>query len=167
MSCSTEVLGAQPLWGMVLIPASSLQLIWTSCRRGYILIWRPLFFLRTSQFRTQFNPSTAKVISWYSSTGCTCYLHRCISYFDSLAGSEVNIQQLYIINWIDMIIKSSQHCVGHMKTLNCCFDLIRSPQQWSPLLYRRRISTLGRRGPGGEHEHCKSKNVTTRQLQNW
>ena len=40
-----------------------------------------------------FNPSTVKVIiSWYSSTGCTCYLHRCISYFDSLAGSEVNMQ---------------------------------------------------------------------------
>ena len=41
---------------------------------------------------TLFNPSTVKVISWYSSTGCTCYLHRCISYFDSLAGSEVNTQ---------------------------------------------------------------------------
>ena len=39
-----------------------------------------------------FNPSTVKVvISWYSSTGCTCYLHCCISYFDNLAGSEVNI----------------------------------------------------------------------------
>ena len=39
------------------------------------------------------NPSTVKfIISWYSSTGCTCYLHRCISYFDSPAGSEVNIQ---------------------------------------------------------------------------
>ena len=34
-----------------------------------------------------FNPFTVKVIiSWYSSTGCTCYLH-------SLAWSEVNIQQ--------------------------------------------------------------------------
>ena len=44
-----------------------------------------------------FNPSTVKVIiSWYSSTGCTCYLHRCISYFDSLAGSEVNVQHRYI-----------------------------------------------------------------------
>ena len=33
-----------------------------------------------------FNPSTIKVIiSW--STGCTCYLDRCISYFDSPAGS--------------------------------------------------------------------------------
>ena len=75
---------------------SDLQLIWTSCRQGYIIIWCPLFFLWASQFHTQFNPSTVKVISWYSSTGCTCYLHRCISYFDSLAGSEVNIQQMYI-----------------------------------------------------------------------
>ena len=108
--------GAQPLWDMFPIPASSLQLqllnrglegppllragslyriflqlVWTSCRRGYIIIWRPLFFLRASQFRTQFNPSTVKVIFWYSSTGCSCYLHRCISYFDSLAGSKVNI----------------------------------------------------------------------------
>ena len=33
-----------------------------------------------------FNPFSVKVISWYSSTGCTCYLHRCISYFDSSAG---------------------------------------------------------------------------------
>ena len=70
---------------------SDLQLTRTSCRRGYIIIWRPLFFLRASQFRAQFNPSTVKFISWYSSTGCACYLH--ISYFDSLAGSEVNIQQ--------------------------------------------------------------------------
>ena len=28
-------------WDMVLIPASSLQLIWTSCRRAHITIWRP------------------------------------------------------------------------------------------------------------------------------
>ena len=32
--------------------------------------------------------------SLISSTGCTCYLHRCISYFDSLVGSEVNMQQI-------------------------------------------------------------------------
>ena len=42
---------------------------------------------------TQFNLSTVKVIPLTSSTGCTCYLHRCISYFDCLAGSEVNKQQ--------------------------------------------------------------------------
>ena len=41
-----------------------------------------------------FNLPTVKVIiSWYSTTGCTCYLHRCLSYFDSPAGSEANIQQ--------------------------------------------------------------------------
>ena len=91
--CSTGGLGTQSPWDMFLIPASSLQLTWTSCHRGYIIIWHPLFFLRASQFRTQFNPSTVKVISWYSSTGCTCYLHRCISYFDGLARSDVNIQQ--------------------------------------------------------------------------
>ena len=43
-----------------------------------------------------FNPSTVKVIFWYSLSGCTCYLHRCISYFDSPAESKVNIQHSYI-----------------------------------------------------------------------
>ena len=64
---------------------------WTSCAPSYIIIWCPLFFLRASQFCTQFNPSMVKVISWYSSTGCPCYLCRCISYFESLAG--VNMLQ--------------------------------------------------------------------------
>ena len=34
-----------------------------------------------------FNPSTVKGTLCYSLIGCTCYLHRCISYFDSLARS--------------------------------------------------------------------------------
>ena len=34
-----------------------------------------------------FNPSKVKATLCYSSTGCTCYLHRCISYFDSPARS--------------------------------------------------------------------------------
>ena len=68
-----------------LVPHSSVfsSTEWTSCTPSYIIIWRPLFFLRASQFRTQFSPSTVKGISWYSSTGCTYYFHRC---FDSLAG---------------------------------------------------------------------------------
>ena len=33
------------------------------------------------------NPSTVEVKLCYLSTGCTYYLHRCISYFDSPAGS--------------------------------------------------------------------------------
>ena len=32
-----------------------------------------------------------------SSTGCTCYLHRCISYFDSLAESGVNMQHFKMV----------------------------------------------------------------------
>ena len=32
--------GPSLCWDMVLIPVSSLQLIWTSCGRGYIIIWR-------------------------------------------------------------------------------------------------------------------------------
>ena len=52
-----------------------------------------IYFLRASQFHTLFNPSTVKVTPdlLISSTGCTCYLHRCISSFDSLAGLEVNM----------------------------------------------------------------------------
>ena len=44
---------------------------------------------------TQFNPSTVKVAPdlLISSTGCACYLHKCISSFESLAVSEVNMQQ--------------------------------------------------------------------------
>ncbi len=50
--------GAQPLWVLAFSTASYLQVIWypnwlTSCLHpGYIIIWRPLFFLRASQFRT-------------------------------------------------------------------------------------------------------------------
>ena len=56
--CSTGGLGAPPLWELVFSTASYLRLIWSpkslaSClHRGYIIIWRPLFFLRASQFRT-------------------------------------------------------------------------------------------------------------------
>ena len=91
-------------WVLVLSPASYLQLIWTSCRRGYIIIWRPLFFLRASQFRTQFNPSTVKVAPdlLISSIGWPSYLHRCISFFDSLAGSEVNMQ--HTVKWLSSFI---------------------------------------------------------------
>ena len=58
----------------------------TSCLYpGYIIVQRPPSSCGHHKSHS-FNPSTVKVISWYSSTGCTCYLHRRISYFDSLAG---------------------------------------------------------------------------------
>ena len=59
---------------------------WISCARSYIIVQ----YLPSSCGRHKlhsFNPSTVKVILCYSSTGCTCYLHRWISYFDSPAGS--------------------------------------------------------------------------------
>ena len=66
----------------------------TSClQQGYIIVRRPPSCGRHKLH--SFNPSTFNVIFWYSSTGCTCYLHRCISYFDSSAGSKVNIQQYW------------------------------------------------------------------------
>ena len=84
-------------WGPTLLGAGFLYRIlsptdWTSCALGYIIVQRPPFSCGRHRSHS-FNPSTVKVIFWYSSTGCTCYLHRCISYFDSPAGSEVNIQQ--------------------------------------------------------------------------
>ena len=81
---STGAWGPSIYWDMVLIPASSLQLIRTSCAPSYIIALSPL----------KFEPSTVKVAPdlLIFSTGCTCYLHRCISSFDSLAGSEVNMK---------------------------------------------------------------------------
>ena len=64
---------------------------WTSCAPSYIIVRCPPSSCGRQKLHS-FNPSTVKVIFWYSSTGCTCYLNRCISYFDSLAWSEVNIQ---------------------------------------------------------------------------
>ena len=90
---------AQPgAWGpilcrnMVLIPASSLQLIWTSCRQGCIIIWPP----PTSCERhicTQFNPSTVKVILWSPDIFNRMHLLFTLGHFssDSPAGSEVNM----------------------------------------------------------------------------
>ena len=79
--------GPSLCWDMVFIPASSRQLIWTSCRRGYTIIWRP----PTSCQRHNSHSIQLVNSQGYppiSSTGCTCYLHRCISYFDSSAGGQ-------------------------------------------------------------------------------
>ena len=65
---------------------------WSGLQTNWLPVFTELYnsstatFLWTSQSHS-FNPSTVKVIFWYSLSGCTCYLHRCISYFDSPAGS--------------------------------------------------------------------------------
>ena len=88
---------AQPgAWGPTLLGACFLYRIlsptdWTSCAPSYIIV-RSLPSSCGRHKSHSFNPSTVKVIFWYFSTGCTCYLHRCISYFDNLA--DVNMLQL-------------------------------------------------------------------------
>ena len=93
--CSTGGLGTQPLLGhgshSSIFSLTDLNFLSPGSYNNLI----PTYFLWASQFRTQFNPSTVKVALdiLISLTGSTCYLHWCISYFDILAGSEVNMQQ--------------------------------------------------------------------------
>ena len=65
-------------WDMVLIPASSLQPIWTFCRRDYIIIWRPPTSCERYNSHS-IQPLDSQGYLLISLTGCTCYLHRCIS----------------------------------------------------------------------------------------
>ena len=76
----------------------------TSCAPSYIIVRHPPSSCGCHKSHS-FNPSMVKVIFWYSSTGCTYYLHRCISYFVSPAGSEVNIQHI-----------TKNYCSKSMKT---------------------------------------------------
>ena len=59
--------GPSLCWDMVLIPASSLQLIWTSCRRGYIIIWHLPTSCESHNFALNSTPrqSRSPLISWY------------------------------------------------------------------------------------------------------
>ena len=82
---STRCLGRGLCWDMVLIPATFLQLIWTSCCWGYIIIWHPPTSCERHNSHS-IQPLDSQGRPLISSTGCTCYLHRCISSFDSLAG---------------------------------------------------------------------------------
>ena len=90
LGCSTGGLGPSLCWDMVLIPASSLQLIWAACRRGYIIIWRPPTSCERHNSHSV-QPFDSQGCPLISSTECTCYLHRSISSFDSLTG--VNMLQ--------------------------------------------------------------------------
>ena len=127
--CSTGGMGAQPHWDMFLIPASSLQLVWSptglisncNCSIGGLRAhsagcWLSLPHLASNWLNFQcielYNCSTSTFFLWASQIAliqpvhghgyilifverCTYYLHRCISYFDSPAESEVYIQWIY------------------------------------------------------------------------
>ena len=87
-------------WGPTLLGAGFLYRTlsptnWYSCAPSYIIVRLPPSSCGRHKLHS-FKPSKVKVIFRYSSTGFTFYLHRCISYFDSPAGSEVNIQHIQI-----------------------------------------------------------------------
>ena len=120
---------------MVLIPASSLQPIWVSelqlhnqgswgppllgagslysilSPTNSTLLFTELYYCFTP---TQFNLSTVSVIPLIPSTRCTCYLHRCISYFDSSIG--VNMQHFFI--------KIQLHISEQVKKWQIIYDLL-------------------------------------------
>ena len=78
-------------WGLPLLGAGFLYRILSptdriSCALCYIIVQHPPSSCGRHKLHS-FNLYTVKVILCYSSTGCTCYLHRCISYFDSPGGS--------------------------------------------------------------------------------
>ena len=54
-------------WDMVIIPVSSLQLTRTSCRWGYIIIWRPPTSCEHHNFALNSTPRLSRLplISWY------------------------------------------------------------------------------------------------------
>ena len=78
LSRSPGLLNRGPLRGLVLTPRTDLQLIWTSCRAGLYNYSTSTCFLWASHLHSiQLVDSQGYPL--ISSTGCTCYIHRCIS----------------------------------------------------------------------------------------
>ena len=109
--------GPSLCWDMVFIPASSLQLIWTSCRRGYIIIWRPPTSCECHHSHS-IQPINSQGYPPISLTGCTCYLHRCISHLIARLSqrSICNIRTMVFIvgtnSYVDCIQWISRnHCL--------------------------------------------------------
>ena len=103
LSCSPGLLNREP-GGPASLGVGFLYRIlsptdWASCAPSYVIVRCPPSSWGRHKSHS-FNQSTVKVIFWYSSTGCTCYLHRCISYFDSSAGSEVNVQHIHLFVYV-------------------------------------------------------------------
>ena len=90
---------AQPLLDMVLIPASSLQLIWTSCHRGYIIIWHPPTSCERHNSHSIQPPVDSQGYPPISSTGCICYLHRCISHLTARPGQRSICNNIFATNF--------------------------------------------------------------------
>ena len=76
---------------------------WTSCRRGYIIICRPPTSCEHHNSHSiQLLDSQGRPL--ISSTGCSCYLHRCIFFFWQL-GRGSYVTHLSGDFWMNLILK--------------------------------------------------------------
>ena len=131
-------------WDMVLIPASSLQLIWTSCHRGYIIIWRPPTSCERHNSHS-IQPFNSQGCPLISSTGCTCYLHRCIS---SWPGSICYIRwsglvpKCYVLSIIRAWLLKGTRELLHIKYRGLFMFLMRSRKLPLLLIGQKIINSL-------------------------
>ena len=96
LSRSAELLnreswGPSPLWELVLTTASYLPLTEPVCGTRLYNCLMPTWFLWVSHLHP-IQPVDSQCYTLISSTGCTCYLHRCISYLT--AQPRVNMLQV-------------------------------------------------------------------------
>ena len=73
---------------------SSLQLIWTSCRRSYITIWRPPTFCKRHNFTLNSTQSRSPLISWYLRPDAPVIYTGAFLLLTAWPESEVNMQHL-------------------------------------------------------------------------
>ena len=121
---------AQPggLWAqsldMVLIPASSLQLIWNSCRRGYIIIWRHIC--------TQFNPSTVKVIPWSPNIFDRMYLlFTPVHFFFWQLGRG---QYVTVVKWFQVLLFNISNSINQVFISNLILAICLHIVKWFQVL---------------------------------
>ena len=79
--------GPSLCWDMVLTPASSLQLIWLPVAPGLYNYLTPTCLLWASHLYS-IQPVDSQGYCLISSTGCTCYLYRCISHLTAWPGQS-------------------------------------------------------------------------------
>ena len=96
--------GPSPLWELVLTTASYLQLTEPVCGTGLYNCLTPTCFLWASHLHP-IQPVHSQGYTLISSTGCTCYLHRCISYLT--AQPRVNMLHVLIRSLSDKYLWES------------------------------------------------------------
>ena len=96
---------------------------------GYIIIWHPPASCECHNSHS-IQPIDSQGYPLISLTGCTCYLHRCISYFDSSAGGQyVTLVQGITLSQASLHFSTFTCLVqGHRKV--SCYLNFSSLSQW-------------------------------------